>query len=185
MIIDVQKACDDARYGRRNNPEAEQRIAGLLVFWRAHDLPVLHVKHMSVEPDSPYRPGQPGNDFKPEVLPFEDEDILEKDTNSAFIRTGLEERLRMRGITDIVITGVATNNSVEATVRMSGNLGFRTVVVSDAVFAFEKRDYHGTCRTADEVHAMSLANMQGEYASVMTAAEVMEAAGRGLVGDGE
>ena len=49
---------------------------------------------------------------------------------------------------------VITNNSVEATARMSGNLGFLTVVVSDATATFGRDDFDGRWRTAGEVHAM-------------------------------
>lgn len=68
----------------------------------------------------------------------------------------------------LVVVGVSTSNSVEATVRSAGNLGFDTYVMSDATFTFAKQDYAGTYRTADEVHAMSLANLAGEYAEVVS-----------------
>jgi nicotinamidase-related amidase len=72
-----------------------------------------------------------------------------------------------------VIVGVSTNNSVEATARTAGNLGFRTMVVSDATFCFDKTDYEGTHRAAAEVHAMSLANLDGEYAQIMSTEHVL------------
>jgi hypothetical protein len=58
---------------------------------------------------------------------------------------------------------------------MAGNLGFDTYLVEDATFTFGREDWAGTWRTADEVHAMSLANLHGEYATVVTVAEVLEA----------
>ena len=61
LLIDVQQAFDDPRWGARNNPEAEARIAELLAAFRAADRPVLHVKHDSTEPRSTLQPGQPGN----------------------------------------------------------------------------------------------------------------------------
>jgi len=60
-------------------------------------------------------------------------------------------------------------------VRMAGNLGFETLVVEDACFTFGRKDWSGVWRTADEVHAMSLANLAGEYARVVRTAEVVEA----------
>jgi len=74
-----------------------------------------------------------------------------------------------------VVTGVITNNSVEATVRMAGNLGFETYLVEDACFTFGRKDWHGTWRTAAEVHAMSLANLDGEYCVVVRTKQVLEA----------
>jgi len=73
------------------------------------------------------------------------------------------------------VTGVSTNNSVEATVRMAGNLGFETYLVADACFTFARRDFQGRLRTADEVHAMSLANLDDEYCTVIDTAAVIAA----------
>ena len=173
LIIDVQKAIDDPSWGSdRNNPDAEKLMAALLAEWRARGWTIVHVRHASHEPQSTYRPGQPGFAFKDEVLPRHGETIITKSTNSAFIGTMLEEHLRANGIETVVIAGVITNNSVEATARMSGNLGFRTFVVADATATFGRADYDGVWRPAAEVHAMSLANLHGEYASVVRAADV-------------
>jgi nicotinamidase-related amidase len=170
LLIDLQKAIDDPSWGPRNNPAAEKHIGCLLDHWRSRRWPVWHVRHDSTEPHSHYRPGQPGNEFKPEAAPRAGELIIPKRTNSAFIGTDLEEHLRAGAHKAIVVVGVITNNSVEATVRMAGNLGFSTYLVADACFTFGRKDWNGTARSADEVHAMSLANLDGEYCTVLTTA---------------
>lgn len=136
-------------------------------------MPVYHVRHDSTEPQSAYRPGQAGNDFKSEAVPIAGETVIVKNTNSAFIGTDLEQRLRAAGQMRLVVTGVITNNSVEATVRMAGNLGFDVMLVEDAAFTFARRDWRGRWRTAEEVHAMSLANLHGEYCAVVTTDDVL------------
>lgn len=177
MIIDLQNAIDDISWGVRNNSDAEENIATLLSRWRELTLPILHVKHMSTDPSSTYYPGKSGNDFKTEVEPKSDEQVLEKGTNSAFIGTGLDEILREKEISELVITGVVTNNSVEATARMAGNLGYKTTVVSDATFTFGQKDFSGQFHAADVVHNMSLSNLDGEYASVLTSHDVYQLSG--------
>lgn len=176
LLIDLQKAIDHPSWGKRNNPDAEKNVAALLAAWRSTRRPVYHVRHDSVDPASLYRPGQPGNDFKREAQPSPGEVLIAKRTNSAFIGTDLESRLRAAGHRVLVIAGVITNNSVEATVRMAGNLGFETYLVADAAFTFGREDWRGVCRTADEVHAMSLANLDGEYCEVVTTRAVLETA---------
>jgi nicotinamidase-related amidase len=172
IIIDVQTAIDDPRWGRdRNNPDAEANIARLLALWRARAWPIFHIRHVSRDPNSTYGPTA---EFKKEVTPHEGERVIEKQTNSAFIGTSLEGELRQKAITRIVITGVITNNSVEATARMAGNLGFETYIVADATATFGRHDFAGVWRTASEVHAMSLANLSGEYATVVTTAEILD-----------
>ena len=176
LVIDVQAAIDDpcwAREGPRNNPQAEANIAALLRHWRERRWPVIHVRHESREPHSSYRPGQPGVEFKPAVAPQPGEPIVTKHVPDAFVGTELLDLLEGDGVTALVVTGVITNNSVEATARTAGNLGFAACVVSDATATFAKRDHVGRLRTADEVHAMSLANLDGEYARILTSAEIL------------
>jgi nicotinamidase-related amidase len=178
LIIDVQKAIDaeyHAAAGPRNNPDAERNSARLLAAWRRDARPVIHIRHDSTFPTSGYRPGQSGNEFKDEVAPAAGETIMPKRTNSAFVGTDLERHLRDSGVGTLVVTGVATNNSVEATVRMAGNLGFQTYLVADACFTFARKDFHGRLRTADEVHSMSLANLDGEYCTVIDTAAALAA----------
>lgn len=174
LIIDVQKAIDHPSWGRRNNPQAEEHIGRLLSAWRRTGRPVFHVRHLSREPGSTYRPGQEGCEFKPEVQPVDGERILTKHTNSAFIGTELDVLLRQARIFTVIICGVITNNSVEATARMAGNLGYEASVVSDATATFDKVDFFGRLRSAEDVHALSLANLQGEYASIVSTADVLE-----------
>ena len=127
LIIDLQKAFDDPIYSRRNNPDAEANTGRLLAAWRRTGRPVIHVQHLSREAESPYRPGQPGCDFKDDVRPQAGELVIQKSTNNAFIDTGLGPYLADKDIRTLVVAGVATNNSVEATVRMAGNLATRPI----------------------------------------------------------
>ena len=166
MLIDLQQAVDHPDWGVRNNPEAEENVARLLAHWRAKDWPLIHVRHDSLEAKSHYRPGQPGHAFKTQAMPLPGEIVIAKTTNSAFIGTELEEQLKQAGHTALVIVGVITNNSVEATVRMAGNLGFATWLVEDACFTFGRKDWRGTFRSAEDIHAMSLANLDYEYCTV-------------------
>jgi nicotinamidase-related amidase len=184
LIVDLQKAIDDpvwAKEGPRNNFGAEESTARLLTAWRRIAWPVFHIRHDSTFTGSPYRPGQAGNDFKDEVRPLSGEAVIAKRTNSAFIGTDLEARLRQARIQALVVTGVVTNNSVEATVRMAGNLGFVTYLVEDACFTFARRDYAGQIRTAEEVHAMSLANLDEEYCRIVSGADVIAAMAGALI----
>lgn len=175
ILIDFQKAVDHPSQGKRNNLSAEANAANLLGLWRIMGKPIIHIRHNSLEPNSHFRPGQPGNDFKPELSPSSSELVIPKQTNSAFIGTDLELYLRNANYETLVITGVSTSNSVEATVRMAGNLGFKTYLVSDATFTFDKVDWGKRCRTAEEVHDMSLANLDGEYCTVVETAQIVEA----------
>ena len=118
--------------------------------------------------------GQDGADFQAAFAPLAHEHVVEKNVPDALVRTSLEQWLHARAIGGLVIVGVSTNGSVEGTARSAGNLGFETRVVSDATFAFGRLDYSGIARSAAEVHAMALANLDGEYASILTTGQALE-----------
>lgn len=177
LLIDLQKAVDDPRWGRRNNPDAERNIGKLLAHWRATARPVVHIRYESREPESTFQAG--GLEFKPVAVPQSAEPVFTKPGKNAFIGTALEPWLRERGVAQLVIVGVTTNNSVEATARMAGEIGFETIVVADGTFAFDRLDYHRHPRLAEEVHAMSLANLEGEYARILDTIAVLSEAAHG------
>ena len=175
LLIDVQQGFDAPGWGERNNPDAERNIARLLEAWRNAGWPVLHVQHISVEPGSVLGPGQPGSELKPEAMPAPDEPLFQKNVNSAFIGTDLEAQLRERGIEALVLVGLTTNHCVSTTARMSGNLGFDTYVVDDATATFDRVGHDGRQYDAAEVHAISLASLHGEFATVLGTDEVLAA----------
>jgi nicotinamidase-related amidase len=175
IIIDQQKGILYTRLGRRNNPQAEERMLELLALWRLRGRPVIHVQHLSRSPDSVFWPEQEGVEFQPRFMPQDGEWLIQKQVPDAFCASGLEAQLREAGIGQLIIVGVATNNSVESTARAAGNLGFDTWVLEDACFTFDKADYFGTPRTAEEVHGMTLGNLHGEYATVVSSVQVLAA----------
>ncbi|MEJ2002106.1 MAG: cysteine hydrolase family protein, partial [Maritimibacter sp.] len=122
-------------WGGRNNPGAEANAARLLAHWREKGWPIFHVRHLSTEPGSPLNPANGQVAFKPEVAPLEGEPVLEKQVNSAFIGTDLEDRLREAGITELVICGLTTPHCVSTTTRMAANLGFSVELAHDACAA--------------------------------------------------
>ncbi len=175
ILIDQQKGILHPRLGPRNNPEAELRMLELLALWRHTARPVIHVHHLSRSPDSVFWPGQTGVEVQPRFEPLAGEWLVQKQVPDAFSGTRLEEDLRGACIGQLVIVGVATHNSVESTARTAGNLGFDTWVAEDACFTFDKSDYFGNARSAADVHAMSLGNLQGEYATVVAVKRILQA----------
>lgn len=167
ILIDMQQCMASPSAGARNNPGAEANIGILLEAWRVRGAPVVHVRHISRSPGSGFAPGQPGAMFQPAFAPRPGEHVVEKNVPDAFIQSGLERWLRIRGIERLVVAGVSTNISVECSVRTAGNLGFDVTVAADACFCYALRDHGGIQRSADEVHAMALANLAAEYASVV------------------
>ena len=178
LVVDVQQGFDDVAYwGPRNNPDAEANVARLVGAWRAAGRPVVHVQHDSVTPGSPLRPELPGNALRPASGPAAGEPVYRKSVNSAFLGTTLEADLRRRGVGTLVVAGLTTNHCVSTTARMAGNLGFVTYVAADATAAFDRTGPDGRTFPADVVHAVALADLHGEFATVVDTAWLLAAVG--------
>ena len=173
LSIDVQQGFDDPCWGVRNNLDAEEKIVHLISRWREQKLPVIHVQHCSVNPQSPLRPSISGNDFKDIAQPLKGEKIFTKTVNSAFIGTGLEAYLRERNIESVVIVGLTTDHCISTSTRMAGNLGFNVTLVSDATATFDRHGEDGIHYSAEQIHKIHLASLNGEFCTVMTTKDVL------------
>ncbi|MFJ3231744.1 cysteine hydrolase family protein [Streptomyces sp. NPDC086787] len=184
VVVDVQKGFEESGFwGPRNNPGADDNIAGLIGVWQETGRPVVFVRHDSVNPASPLRPGYEGNDFKEYVEARRGrgagkELLVTKTVNSAFYGTpDLGAWLEAEGISQLVVIGIQTNMCVETTARMGGNLGYDVLVPLDATHTFDLEGPFGWRRDADELAQTSAVSLHGGgFARVVTTKEVMAAA---------
>ncbi|MFD2238689.1 cysteine hydrolase family protein [Aureimonas populi] len=177
VVIDAQKAFEEweAAGRRRNNPHAMDRIADLLAAFRAAGAPIFHIRHQSLAPSSSFAPGASGGEVMDKGREEPGEVVIVKRVNSAFIGTDLEWRLRDGGVSRLVICGVTTNHCVETTTRMAGNLGFEAWLVRDAAWTFDRVGPDGDYHLAEDIHAMTLANLSDEFARIVWTEEVVAA----------
>lgn len=87
----------------------------------------------------------PGSGLVRGLLTDGDLEIV-KGTIGAFQGTGLDDRLRERGITTLVFGGIATNLGVESTARAAADLGYDLVFVEDAMAAFTAAEHEASVR---------------------------------------
>jgi nicotinamidase-related amidase len=170
ILVDIQKGFANIEYwgGQRNNPDAELRASELLKTWRAHHLPIFHIKHCSSIPTSLLHETNAGNEFNDLVTPLEGEPIIKKHVNSAFIGTDLQARLDNAKISTLVIVGLTTDHCISTTTRMAGNFGYVTYLVADATATFNKKGPDGKNYPAELIHDTALASLNEEFAAVVT-----------------
>jgi nicotinamidase-related amidase len=80
-------------------------------------------------------PDSPDAAFLPDFTPANDDMEVTKDSYSAFVRTGLADQLRGRGIETVLVTGLTTDVCVSSTARDAFQAGFRTITLSDCCAA--------------------------------------------------
>ncbi|MEM7674228.1 MAG: cysteine hydrolase family protein [Verrucomicrobiota bacterium] len=173
LIIDVQQGLDDSKHGERSTPEFEQNLSRIVEEFRKQDWPIIHVGHDSVERESLLRPELPGNAFKSEAVPMPSERVFRKSTASAFVNTGLDTYLSERGLDHLILVGLTSDHCVSTTARQGSDLGYSVSVISDATAAHEKSAWNGQNYSAEKVHFLSLATLEGEFAEIVSTNDLL------------
>ncbi len=95
-----------------------------------------------------------------------------KDDVNAFQDTDLLDRLQQRGIQRLVLCGMQTHMCLEGAARAAHDLGFDVVIVGDAC-ATRDLAYGGVTVPAAQVHAATLATLDGAYGRVVDTAAIL------------
>lgn len=153
---------------------AVERSRALAEAFRARGLPVVLVNAAGMAPgrtEQPRRmpPAVPEGftDFVPELGQQPGDIVVTKFTWGAFATTDLEARLKGLGVTQVVVTGVATSAGVEATARQAYEAGFNVTLATDAMFD-----------PRAEAHAYSIANVFPRLGETGTADEIVALMGK-------
>ena len=176
LLVDIQKAFLEKDYPGliRNNEHAEFICGKILKKWRTLDLPIIHVRHSSNNTESKLHKSRPGFEFNDYVTPLETEMVLTKEVNSAFIGTNLENILIKSHIDTLVIVGMTTNHCISTTVRMSGNLGYDTYLISDSTACYNTKGINGEIIDCNTIYNSALASLQEEFATVIDSKELFD-----------
>jgi ureidoacrylate peracid hydrolase len=108
--------------------------------------------------------GSWGTEILEEVKPHQGEPIVTKTGMNAFHGTNLENILRGKGVTTIVLAGMATNFVVEATARHGNDAGYEVVVLSDCCASVN-----------EEMHKFSLKYILPHIATISNSSEFIKA----------
>ena len=174
ILIDMQQGFADRSWGERFGGDVERNLLKLLAAWRENNRPIFHIQHNSMEPNSVLKAGRDGYAFIAGFEPQADETHIVKRVNSGFIGTDLEAQLKANKISVVIIGGLTTNHCVSTTTRMASNLGFETYLVRGGVAAFEG-ELDGERISAELIHKIALANLNGEFATLLNTNDILAA----------
>ena len=174
VLIDIQR---DYFAGGRMTLEgadaAAENAGRLLQHFRARDLPLVHVQHLSTRPTATFFiPGTDGIEFHGAVAPHAGELVVQKNFPNAFRATRLDTELRARGVTELVIAGMMTHMCIDTSVRAAFDLGFKVDLAHDAC-ATRLLRFGDTELSAAVVHGSFIAALNGTFATARTTAQII------------
>lgn len=157
--------------------EACQRTHEALVAYREKKLPVIHIQHISTRPDAVhFLPCTKGVEFHAEVQPLKSETVIKKHYPNSFKDTNLLNTLIKNQINHLVIAGMMTHLSIDATVRAAYDLGFTCSVLHDAC-ATRNLEFNNMVVPAQSVHNAFMAALQPLYANIISTREFLQMMG--------
>ena len=180
LVIDVQESFRHRPYFRDGElPAFLANVQSLAARARARGVPVVQVFHRE-RGDDPRNPftaasGQvrtlAGLSLAPDV-------VIYKEVHSAFFGTGedgttLEPWLRARGIGELLITGIRTEQCCETTARHASDLGFEVRYVTDATLTFPMQTLAGRAVSTAEIRERTEMVLDGRFARVVASAGML------------
>jgi nicotinamidase-related amidase len=180
LVIDMQRFFLDgsSHAAMPEGVDAIPRINTLIKAYRNNDAPVIFTRHVHPEGSDPGTMGKWWNDVMWEGDPLleidpkldrrEEDKVITKQRYDAFLNTDLEEHLRSRGVTQVVITGVMTNLCCETTARTAYCRDFEVFFVHDC-----------TGTSSEKMHNATLRNLVYGFAILLSSDEVLGSLGRG------
>jgi len=174
VIIDMQMLMQHRLDAGRDHVhgDAPAKIAALAAEFRRAGQRVIHVRHSDPDPTSPMHLGSPAQQVMPCAEALDDEPIFVKTTSSPFASTGMEIYLRDNGIGTLVVTGAVAGFCINTTVRVGSDLGFRMIVVRDAVMGFDMPDEQLSARAIFDV---TIAHLKSDFAEIIDSDAIVAA----------
>ena len=141
VLIDLMERIVALPLAPHPGPEVVGACLDLARTFRAAGAPVIAVRVR--RPGVPEQP--PGSELV-EAVGQSADTVVVKHTVGAFHGTGLHEELRQRGVTTLVMAGIATNMGVESTARAAADLDYRLVFAEDAMSALTAAEHDASVR---------------------------------------
>ena len=176
IIVDIQNDYFPNGKMELSNPDRAAANAAKVLNWfrQNNKAQIFHVQHIASSPELGFfLPNTEGAELHKTVLPLDHESIIVKNFPNSFLKTDLESKLREKGITKVVVVGMMTHMSIDATVRAAVDLGFETTLIEDAC-ATRDLSYQDRIIPAEQVHYAFVSALHGMYANVISTEEFLQ-----------
>jgi len=133
LVVDVQESFRvRPSWQIVNHPDIADRVGRLVAAARANDDLVVWVLHTEPGTGTTFDPASGHVRLIEGLEPVEGEPVLRKTAHNAFTTTNLQQLLTQHGITEVVVSGIRTEQCCETTARLASDLGYDVVFVTEA-----------------------------------------------------
>jgi len=133
LVIDVQESFRQRPLWELiSNPDIADPVGRLVAAARAERDLVVWVLHSEPGSGTPFDPATGHVRLLPGLDPEPGEPLLTKTAHNAFTTTNLGQQLTRRGVREVTISGIRTEQCCETTARIASDLGFTVNFVTDA-----------------------------------------------------
>ncbi len=133
LVIDVQESFRQGPlWPAISNPGIARDVARLVDGTRANGDLVVWVLHCEPGSGGPFDPANGYVRYLDPLKPQAGEPQLTKTSHNAFTTTNLQQQLTQRGITEVVVCGIRTEQCCETTARVASDLGYQVTFVTEA-----------------------------------------------------
>ncbi|MFJ9773577.1 cysteine hydrolase family protein [Kitasatospora sp. NPDC101157] len=133
LVIDVQESFRrQENWAAVSNPDIVTQVNKLVAHARAEGDLVVWVLHAEAGSGTVFDPALGYVRMIDGLVPAEGEPVLTKTSHNAFTTTNLQQQLTERGIRDLTVSGIRTEQCCETTTRVAADLGYDVTFVTDA-----------------------------------------------------
>jgi len=167
LLIDIQNDYFENGTNALHNPlDALNNGEKILQYFRDENLEIIHVQHLNNPGSTLFVEGSWGAEIHEDLTPLDNETIITKKQISSFAGTNLEDVLREKDISYLIISGMQSNVCVEGTTKSAHAIGFNITVLEDA------------CAAKDQAtHERAMKLLSDEYATVISTEEFLRGNG--------
>ncbi len=169
VLIDCQNTYTRGVMELEGVQQALDEAAALLDRARSAGIPVIHIQHDD-GPGSLYDIAGESGAIVAQVAPRHGEPVVVKNYPNSFVQTDLDEQLKSRNASNLVLAGFMTHMCVNSTARGAFNLGYAPTVVAAATATRALPSLGGDPVPAEAMQAASLAALADLFAVVVAVA---------------
>ncbi len=170
VLIDCQNTYTRGVMELEGVQQALDEAAALLDRARSAGIPVIHIQHDD-GPGSLYDIAGESGAIVAQVAPRHGEPVVVKNYPNSFVQTDLDEQLKSRDASNLVLAGFMTHMCVNSTARGAFNLGYAPTVVAAATATRALPSLGGDPVPAEAMQAASLAALADLFAVVVAVAD--------------